>query len=252
MTFIFNGQGGHGLPRKISERSQFTPSRSSHHTIALPTEISTRIIQNCRKQGITFGNAYPIIAQLATARLLLRRYLRGEIDEAEWEFRKKEPMYSAGPINLRTFLDQEWLDAGGMDHACLAIGFYFYSISFLPLGSAAKLQPGMALPAVGDLLTRGRFFYRAKLVQKQGRAFMGNPLFLEVGNSAFSQRRRVERAKATALEWRERNGPPIALSDRSLTPMEQAFGLVFCNGGSSMGNVSCYLVHAQKTHTFWN
>lgn len=208
--------------------------------ITLPRKISTRIIRNCRKQGITFGNAYPIIAQVATARLLLKRYLQGEIDEAEWEFRKKEPMYSAGPINLRTFLDQEWLDAGGKDHACLAIGFYFYSISFLPLGSAAKLQPGMALPAVGDLLTKGRFFYRAKLVQKQGRALMGSPLFLDIGDSAFSQRRRVERARATALEWKEKNGPPTALSDRALTPMEQALasGLVLSNGGSSMGNVS--------------
>ena len=254
MTFHIRWQGGHGLPQKVSERTPFTPARCAYRIIALPQEVSTCIIQNCRNQGISFGSAYPIIAQVATARLLLRRYLKGEIDETEWEFRKKEPMYSGGPINLRRFLDQEWQNTGGMDHTCLAIGYYLYSISFLPLGSAATLQPGMALPAVGDLLTRERFFHRAHSVQKQAKALMGNPLFLEIGNSAFSQLRRVERTKETALIWKENNGPPAALGDRVWTPMERAVaGIVPCNGGSSMGDVSFTPQPSTKnthTHTF--
>lgn len=187
--------------------------------------------------GVTFGTAYPIIAQVAAARLLLRHYLAGKIDEEEWDFRKKEPMYSVGPFNLRPLLEPKWLAAGGMDHVCVAIDFYFYSISFLPLGSNANLKPGMALPEVGDLLTRDRFRYRAKVVQKQAKAILKNPLCLEIGDSMMRQRRRVERAREEALAWKESDQTMRPL-ERVGSPMEQAAGFVVCNGGSSLGNVS--------------
>jgi hypothetical protein len=117
----------------------------------------------------------------------LKRYLQGKIDEDEWDFRKKEPMYSTGPVNLRPLLACERLADGGIDHVGAAIGFYLYSMPFLPLGQAAELKPGMPLPGVGNLLTRERFFYRAKSIQKQAKTMLGDPLFLEIGESRIRQ-----------------------------------------------------------------
>jgi len=222
----------------VSEKTRFTPARSAHRSTTLSPEMSTRIIQTCRKKGITFGSAYPIIAQVAAARLLLGNYLQWEIDEDEWDFRKKEPMYSIGPVNLRPLLEPGWLSAGGSENICVAIGFYNYSIPFLPLGQAAELKPGMPLPEVGNLLTRERFFYRAKLVQKQAKALLKSPLTLEIGDFELHQYMREQ--KEAISQQRARTGTTgIPLSDRTMTPMEQAAGFVALNGGSSIGNVSC-------------
>jgi hypothetical protein len=234
-------QGGHGLPQKVTEKTQLTPARSAHRIISLPPDVSTRIIQTCQNNGISFGNAYPIIAQVAAARLLLNHYLKGKVDEDEWDFRKKEPMYSFGLVDLRPFLEPA---------ACLAIDFYCHSIAFLPLGQASKLKPGMTLPAVGNLLTRERFFYRAKLVQNRAKALLGNPLFLEIGDSVMAQRRGVESPRERALKWRANVTPdPVALNDRVLTPQELAAGFVVLNGGSSLGNVSCVSIYRFDSHT---
>lgn len=92
-------------------------------------EKSQTIILNCQKNKFTFGNAYPILAQIALTRVLCRRYLRGDISEEEWEFRKKEPMFTAGPINLRPYLDKNWLEQGGISNVSLAINFYRYPLS---------------------------------------------------------------------------------------------------------------------------
>jgi hypothetical protein len=237
-------QGGHSLPQKESEQTQFTPAKTAHKSATLPTDVSTRIIHTCRKHGVTFGNAYPVIAQVATARLLLKHYLEGKIDEEEWDFRKKEPMYTFGPVNLRPLLDPEWLAAGGIDKVFLAIGYFRYPISFLPLGQAAGLKPGMALPEVGSLLTRERFFYRAKLVQSRAKSLLGSPLFLEIEEPSILQRRAVECARERALQWKgSMTGDPLALSDRVLTPQERTGGFVVLNGGSSFGNVSCVSIY---------
>jgi hypothetical protein len=230
-------QGGHGLPQKLSEQSQCTPAKTAYRGITLPPDMSMKIMQACRNKGITFSNAYPIIAQVATARLLLKLYLQGKIDEDEWDFRKTEPMYSFDALNLRPFLE---LAAGEINHVSVAIGFSFYAMSFLPLGQAAELKPGMMLPEVGSLLTRDRFFYRAKLIQNQAKARVGSPLFLEIGESVMSQQRVVESARQRALLWKAGlTGISMKLSDKVMTPMEQAAGLVVCNSGSNIGNVSC-------------
>jgi len=232
-------QGGHGLPQKLSEQALCTPAKTGYRSITLPFDMSIRIIQTCRNKGITFGSAYPIIAQVAAARLLLKHYLQGKIDEDEWDFRKKEPMYSFDVLNLRPLLEPDWLAAGGIDHVCVAIGFSHYSISFLPLGKAAELKPGMTLPEVGNLLTRDRFLYRAKLVQNQAKVRLGSPISLEFGESMMCQQRIVESTRERALLWKaSMTGIPSVLSDRVMTPMERAAGLLVCNGGSNIGNVS--------------
>ncbi|KAF8965262.1 hypothetical protein BDZ97DRAFT_1812891 [Flammula alnicola] len=156
--------GGHTLPRKVSQKTAYTPADSKSLGCIFSLETSKLIISNCRKNQLTFGNTYPILGQIALTRLLLRRYLRGDMNEEEWEFRKREPMSSAGPLNLRPFLHEEWIAAGGSTM--------------------------------------------------------------------------VERVRGVGLQWRNEKGPPKDFSEKPFSPVEQAAaGLVFCNGGSSMGNV---------------
>lgn len=188
---------------------------------------------------------YPIIGQIAVTRLLLKHYLRGEISEEEWAFRKREPMFSAGPLNLRPFQDKAWIAAGGLNHVCISIGFFFYSLPIMPLGKASSLRPGAKLPSYDTLLSRKRFWLRSRLVQKQADKYIRNPLLLELGSLALPGR--VQRAKDVAIQWRKAKGPPVGSSGRLLSPMEQAAaGLVFCNGGSSMGNVCSCLPTSHK------
>lgn len=208
-------------------------------TRSFSPEDSRNIILNCRRNRLTFGNAYPILGQIALTRVLLRRYLRGDINEAEWEFRKREPMSSAGPLNLRPFLDQGWIEAGGLTNVCLAIGFFTFSLPFMPLGSAAHLRPGQDVPSFGCLLSEKRFLLRSKSVHVQATNYTKHPLFLEFAEIYFPAR--IQRAKGSGLQWRTKSGSPKNIDDRLLSPMEQALtGLVNCNGGSSMGNVSLF------------
>jgi len=169
-------------------------------------------MRTCRAEGITFGDAYPIIGQVATARVLLRRYLRNEIGEEEWKWRRREGMCSAGPVNLKRFFENG-------DYIGVALGFYHCSIGFLP---------------VGGLLTRERFVFRAREVKKQKKRYLESGLCLEIGDAFLRRRKRVEMARVVGREWmRERED-----EEKVVRAMDQAgSGFVLCNGGSSMGNV---------------
>jgi hypothetical protein len=69
---------------------------------------------------------------------------------------------------------------------------------------------------------------------------MKHPLFLELA----ALKGRVARLGEVAQQWRKFKGPPAHFNDKSLTPAEQASaGLVISNGGSSMGNVGCWIGH---------
>lgn len=178
-------------------------------------------------------------------RVLLRRYLRGEIGEEEWEFRKTEPMVSAGPLNIRHMLDEDWFKAGGMDNVCVSIGFFAFSLPFMPLGKAAKIKPGMPMPPFEDILSTKRFLHRAKRVKVQATQYIKHPLFMEI--NAAGAPGRIQRVRSAALQWRSAQRPPNGLSDMQVSPQEQAAnGLVFCNGGSSMGNVGFRVPNTEK------
>lgn len=189
-----------------------------------------RILDTCRREGITFGDAYPIIGQVATARVLLSRYLKGEIGEEEWTWRKKERMCTAGPVNLRKYFEEE-----ARDYVGVALGFYQYTLRFLPLGLGATMKPGEEMPAAGAVLTKERFLLRAREVKKQATRYLRSELCLEMGEAVLRRRKRVESAREAAREWREERGG----EERLLSPMEEAAsgGFVVCNGGSSIGNI---------------
>ncbi|KAF8201727.1 hypothetical protein BJ912DRAFT_514561 [Pholiota molesta] len=232
--------GGHTIPRRVSQQTEFLPAASRLLNTALSVETSRLIISNCRKHNVTFGNAYPVIAQIATARLLLKRYLRGEISEEEWEFRKKEPMSSVGPLNLRPFLDKEWIEAGGFSHVCVSIGFFFYSLPMMPLGASARLRPGAEVPPFDAMLSKNRFLLRSRLIKKQSNNTFKHPLFLELGS--VSRPARLAFHKRKAFQWRTERGPPKDFTAKTFSPLEEAArGPVFNNGGSSMGNIDLLL-----------
>ncbi|KAF9484726.1 hypothetical protein BDN70DRAFT_849389 [Pholiota conissans] len=232
--------GGHTIPRRVTEQTEFTPAASRTMNVICSPETTRNVLSNCRKNNITFGNAYPVIAQIATARLLLKRYLRGEISEDEWDFRKRQPMSSVGPLNLRPFLDQDWIKAGGNNHVCVAIGFFFFQLPMLPLGSASFLRPGATVPSYDSMIPKYRFLHRSRLIQDQARNFHNHPLFIELGS--IPRPMRVALHKQVGLQWRKEKHPPKHLSVRPLSPTEEAerYG-VFNNGGSSMGNVDLLL-----------
>lgn len=145
-------------------------------------------------------------------------------------------MSSAGPMNLRPFQDKAWHDAGGTNHVCVSIGFFYFALPIMPLGAASSLRPGAQLPSFETLLSRKRFWLRSRSIRSQADRFIRNPLLLELGSIALPGR--VERAKSVALQWRKEKGPPTGFTNTALSPMEQAStNFIFCNGGSSMGNV---------------
>ena len=209
------------------------------------------MIANCRLHGITFGNAYLALAQVAMTRVLYRRYLRGEISEEEWAYRKRQPHISGGPLNLRPYLDKSWFERGGGGEFMVSISLFFYQLPFMTLGAAAErdqhhehsslervLSDGA--PPFSDLLTFDRFLHRAMLVKKQATAFFSHPLFFEILRAA--NLFRAKRARGVALQWMKRaetangDGTPVNWDkDEVLSIMD--IPVVWAHGGSSTGNV---------------
>lgn len=190
---------------------------------------------------MTFGVAHPVIGQVALARVLCRKYVRGEINQDEWEFRKREPMITGGPLNLRPFLDEEWYKRGGSTNVSLAIGFFFYTLPYMPLGAASNITPGAPVPSYSDLLSKKRFAYRCGLIKQQADRVLRHPLQYEIGTNMLSTR--VLFVKSTAEDWKKR----VLLqkpSDRQLLSAQElaSTGMVFGHGGSSFGNVSFALL----------
>lgn len=158
------------------------------------------------------------------------------MDTEEWEYRKREPMITSGPLNLRPFLNRYWFDQGGASNVCLSIGFFTYTLPFMPLGSATHLERGNDLPNYQDLLTPKRFLLRCNLVKKQSTDFLKNPLILEILLARLPGR--VEKGRATTLRWREKKNNPNSLESQPIRAVEQGlYGPVMSHGGSSFGNV---------------
>jgi len=194
------------------------------------------ILLNCRNNKFTFGNAYPILAQVALTRVLCRRYIRGDISEEDWQFRKREQMFTSGPLNLRPYLNKDWLEQGGLTNVSLAINFFLYSLPFMPLGLSSHLRPGMDLPSYESLLSKGRFLYRCHMVKNKAAQFMNHPLFMEL--AAVRSFVMVEGAKQLSLHWRKERGPPQHINGDLLSTIDQAKqSLIFCNVGSTIGDV---------------
>ncbi|KAF9454559.1 hypothetical protein P691DRAFT_692196, partial [Macrolepiota fuliginosa MF-IS2] len=228
--------GGHTLPCKVTNLTPHTPARSGNVVVVFTKEETQGILQGCRQFGVTFGVAYPVLGQVALARTLCRKYIQGEISEAEWEFRKREPMRTAGPLNLRPFLDREWYERGGFMNASLAIGFYFYTLPYIPLGAASNIAPGAPVPSYNDLLSKKRFGYRCGLIKEQADRVLRHPLQYEIGTARLPTR--IQFGKDTAENWRQKTLLHHPADCQIMSAQELATaGMVLNHGGSSFGNV---------------
>ena len=203
------------------------------------------MIANCRRHDLTFGNAFPVLAQVAMTRVLYRRYLRGEISKEEWAYRKRQPHINGGPLNLRRYLDKTWHDKGGGGEFVLCISFFTCRLPFMTLGAGAAMQGNTRIvsdraPPFVDLLTFDRFLYRARLVKEQAKAFFEHPLLLEIVYAlhvSLLQGRRLR-----TLRWMHRadtanchDAPANSDEDEVLAAVD--IPTILTHAGSSLGNV---------------
>ncbi|KAH7913733.1 hypothetical protein BJ138DRAFT_1080985 [Hygrophoropsis aurantiaca] len=233
-------QGGHTLPRKFTAATYRTPARSALIFTVLTPEQTNTVVVNCRQNNITLGNAILALSQVAMTRVLYRRYLRGEISPEEWEHRKKQPMHSGGPINLRPFLDTQWYNRGGGGDVFLAISFFMYTMPFMTLGSTERdpqtlLKLVDGAPPFSALLPFKRFILRSHMVQAQAQRYLRHPLFLEI--AIWPHITRIERTRLATIEWKQPVvGGQLSGSDENISPMDQK-GPISAHGGSSIGNL---------------
>jgi hypothetical protein len=228
--------GGHTIPNKITPETFHTPAKSKMIVTSLPEDVSATIVKTCRANNITFGHAFPIIAQLAMSRILHRRYARGEISQEDWEYRLRQPTHTGGPLNLRPFLDKKWLTAGGQQEVNICISFFFLTMPFMPGAASAQLDSTGA-PPLSATLSRQRFLWRAAQIKKQMSNFVKNPLFCEMTLARGPSR--VARVRDMVLQWRAiQEGRAAPSQHGKSTVTAGAFGAVMQCGGSSMGVVS--------------
>ncbi|KAI0780940.1 hypothetical protein BD413DRAFT_501199 [Trametes elegans] len=176
--------GGHAMVRTATEASYRTPSVTSHAFVQLTPSESRKALDSCRRHKVTFGSVIAVLSQMALTRLLHRRYLRGELSEDEWEYRRRQPMHYGGPINLRPYLDQEWQRKGGVGELGVMIDYYDCTLPFMPTPYGARRDTGVprvnGAPPYSALLSRERFFHRAQLARQQVSRLAKHPLFLEI------------------------------------------------------------------------
>ncbi|KAL5503782.1 hypothetical protein ACEPAH_7853 [Sanghuangporus vaninii] len=132
-------KGGHTLPT-VCPVEPDVPALSRTLTLRLSAFQTRQVLEKCRELGITFGNALPVLSQLACTRVLYRcrrkssssRRRLPEISDTEWEHRRIQPMHYAGPLNLRPYLDRRWYVAGGASNVCMAVGSYHIVLLCMP------------------------------------------------------------------------------------------------------------------------
>lgn len=219
--------------------------------------MTTRILERCRLSGFSPSTIFPVLSQLATARLLHRRYYRGEISEDEWEYRRRQPMHFFGHVNLRPYLDAEWRRKGGGQEGLALASTFVCTLPFMPsLGntrsSAVELSNGA--PPFSVLLGRDRFLLRCRMFKKQMDHVLKHPLYLDMAELA--AQRSIALKKTTALHWKDaslgRHVPDKTLPTLSIF----GDGQVMSNSTSSGGNVSVVSVppnhEIDHTHsTIW-
>jgi len=229
------------LPRKITTYTPYRVPRSRRLVTTFTEEESTLAIANCRKYGITFGAALPILGQLGSSRLLHRRYIRGEIGKEEWEWRRIQPWNGQRFFNYRPYLDKDWCANGGSEVVALGINFFNYTHLFMPTVSDEwivhnrhNLRDGA--PPFSALLSQGRFVLRSNEIKQKFKKFVAHPLLFEIASARLPMnlplRKQVGKVWMKIQEGGELDEPekhvPSVLTDD-----------VIChNNESSLGNVS--------------
>jgi len=229
------------IPRKVTTYTPYRVPQTKKLTTTFTEEESTLAMANCRKHGITFGAALPILGQLGSSRLLHRRYIRGEIGKEEWEWRRIQPCNTWGPINYRPYLDKDWYANGGSEVAVLGINYLFYSHSFMPTVSDEwiannrnNLRDGA--PPFSALLSQGRFVLRSNAIKQKYKKFLAHPLLFEIASARFPMGQPL-RKHAGKLWMKIHEGGELDEPEKHV-PSVLTDDVIYHSGGSSLGNVS--------------
>ncbi|KAF8553902.1 hypothetical protein OG21DRAFT_1173840 [Imleria badia] len=238
-------QGGHTLPCRLTRSTPHVAAKSDRVYTSLTRTQTAAVIANCRLHDITFGNAFIALAQVAMTRVLYRRYLRGDISEEEWAYRKTQPCIGGGPFSLRPYLDTAWFQSGGGGEHMMSIGIFPFQLPFMTLGETTKQHQRVlssGAPPFPDLLTFNRFLHRTGLVKRQVTAFFNHPLFFDIVRATCQAD--IEQTRLDTLRWMKHvettnsdahgnsDYEPLAVSD---IPMVWAFM------ASSAGNMDLAL-----------
>ncbi|PCH33759.1 hypothetical protein WOLCODRAFT_129955 [Wolfiporia cocos MD-104 SS10] len=203
-----NLRGGHTIPRKITSATYRTPAAGRSLRKTLPSALTVRILDNCRRFNITLATALPVITQLATARTLHRHYLRGRIPQDEWEHRKREPMHFFLPVNLRPYLNEDWRNRDGASEVFLSVNIFYCTLPFMPACTMPTDPSGpiaeSAAPALLSSMSQERFLLRCGMIKKQMSDYMKHPLFPEIVEAGVHSS--VAKRKLTASRWKDALG----------------------------------------------
>ncbi|TFY57196.1 hypothetical protein EVJ58_g7178 [Rhodofomes roseus] len=190
-------RGGHSLPGNFSSGTYCIPAVKRDLRHSLSAETTSSILRSCREKDITLTMALPVVAQVATARILQKEYRAGRMSDVEWERRRREPMHFFLPANLRPYLEQEWLDQGGSSEVFLSVNLFYCTLPFMPTCADASSpdNPGSEL-----ILSDKRFLLRCRLIKKQMASYMQHPLFLEIVEASLQQS--VSKRRRIACHWK--------------------------------------------------
>lgn len=228
-----NSQGGHTLPRKIDYRTRLIPPSSQRYGVDLSTRVTGEILQSCRKQGITFGQALYVAAQIAHGRILHRR--RDRMTKEEWEHRINQPNYFCGPIDARRRMDPVWQREGGTTEVFLCPDWWTCTLPPLSEDCCTYSSMEYSLPS------KNSFFDRCHMLRRQAEDHLKHPLLF--GRSFAKASRQVEGSLKYAKAWRKANNesdpakellpeeypPPnilVAKSSTTFTSAATSFGAV--------------------------
>lgn len=199
---------------------------------SLSVETTAAILAACREKNITLTMALPIVAQLATARILHQQHREGRMADEEWEHRKREPMHFFLPVSLRPYLNQEGVERGGSAEVFLCVNIFYCTLPFMPTA------PEYACDALSKtLLSEERFLLRCNIIKQQMASYMQHPLFLEIVEAGLRQS--VAKRKYIASQGCGQASAP-AEGDEIL-PFVFGEDTIYTVGVSSGGNVRIML-----------
>ncbi|GJJ11420.1 hypothetical protein Clacol_005653 [Clathrus columnatus] len=213
-------RGGYTLPQKNFEHTPSNPLKSKTFRCQLSKEQTRKILMVCRQKGITLGNAFPVLLQLAHAKLTHRLYAERLLTQSEWENKMVEPTYFGGPFNLRPYLNPEWFQNGGSARCCIAVSLYFTTLPRMPI---SRLENGEVHgnPSFCSLLSKQ---------QRQSKQYFKHPLLVEF--TQLLAHRVLQRSKILADRWRA-----LLQSGRNQLIDMYKPDLILANGCSTVGDL---------------
>lgn len=203
---------------------------------------TTRLMRGCRQNKVSLGTAVAVLTQLATAKVLHRRYQRGEISDEEWGYIRKQPTHSRGPLNIRPHLDKDWYKNGGDGEIMLVLVYFHCTLPTFPsppgFSKTSVYETPDGAPSYSQLLSQKRFVYRCNIIRQQLKEQIAHPLFADLAE--FQHRDFLSRKKTIYQHWHSSHNGQTSQNGMHLNGLRK--GLAFTYEWTTLGDVSCYAV----------